>query len=171
MPTTGLGFTYPASTGHARIWEHVQTLAEDVNDVVSNRTPLQGQGALSSLYTLTATQTDLAGTSITINVPTANAVYLASWTMSAQLMTAGNISAICQLMVDGVAQAPQAIWNPGNVAAGARGGQGEQVSGVVSGSGNHIFKLQAARVFPSGTTGDIRLDNIHTCLSVLVFPY
>lgn len=171
MPTTSLGITYPASTGHARIWEHIETAADDVNDILVNRTPLYGQGALSSLYTLTNTQTDLAGTSFTINVPTSNAVFFAKFKMAATLVTAGNITAVCQLLIDGVAQSPQAIWNPGNVVAGARGGDDNQLAGALSGSGNHTFKLQAARVFPAGTTGDIRLDNIHTCLSVLVFPY
>lgn len=31
MPTTSNGLTYPASTGHTRIWEHIQTLAQDVD--------------------------------------------------------------------------------------------------------------------------------------------
>ena len=31
MPDTSLGITYPASTAHTRIWEHVQTVAEDVD--------------------------------------------------------------------------------------------------------------------------------------------
>ncbi|MDG4790366.1 hypothetical protein O7626_31355 [Micromonospora sp. WMMD1102] len=36
MPTTGRGYTYPASTGHTRIWEHLETLAEDINDDVDD---------------------------------------------------------------------------------------------------------------------------------------
>ncbi|MEQ4301599.1 hypothetical protein ABNF97_09430 [Plantactinospora sp. B6F1] len=31
MPDTSLGITYPASSGHARIWEHFQTLADQVD--------------------------------------------------------------------------------------------------------------------------------------------
>lgn len=31
MPDTPLGFTYPASTGHSRLWEHLQELANDVD--------------------------------------------------------------------------------------------------------------------------------------------
>lgn len=38
MPTTSLGLTYPASTGHTRIWEHVQTLAENVNSALTDGT-------------------------------------------------------------------------------------------------------------------------------------
>lgn len=150
-----------------------QDLAEAVEDLVLDRRALVGKGALSSLYTLTGTQADLAGTTVTLSVPTAAAVYFASWTMQAQLMTSGNISAICQLLVDGVAQTQQAIWNPGNLSAASgspRGGQSQQTSGALSGSGNHVFKLQAARTYPTGSTGDIRLDNIHTTLSVLVIP-
>ncbi|RKN38445.1 hypothetical protein [Micromonospora endolithica] len=31
MPDTSRGITYPSSTGHTRIWEHFQTLADDVD--------------------------------------------------------------------------------------------------------------------------------------------
>jgi hypothetical protein len=31
MPDTARGLTYPASTGHTRLWEHYQALAEDVD--------------------------------------------------------------------------------------------------------------------------------------------
>ncbi|WP_328850252.1 hypothetical protein OG994_16600 [Micromonospora globbae] len=36
MPTTSLGITYPASTGHARMWEHFQALADSVNDLITS---------------------------------------------------------------------------------------------------------------------------------------
>lgn len=35
MPDTSLGITYPASTAHTRIWEHLQTLADDVNTLMT----------------------------------------------------------------------------------------------------------------------------------------
>lgn len=35
MPDTSQGLTYPGSTGHARIWEHLQALAEDVDVALS----------------------------------------------------------------------------------------------------------------------------------------
>ncbi|SIQ07439.1 hypothetical protein [Micromonospora avicenniae] len=34
MPTTSNGITYPTSSGHTRIWEHFQTLAEDVDGLI-----------------------------------------------------------------------------------------------------------------------------------------
>ncbi|MDW3849649.1 hypothetical protein NMK34_23835 [Micromonospora sp. BRA006-A] len=37
MPDTSLGITYPASTDHTRIWEHFQTLAQDVDDLLSRK--------------------------------------------------------------------------------------------------------------------------------------
>ncbi|MEV1013790.1 MULTISPECIES: hypothetical protein [unclassified Micromonospora] len=175
MPGTTANFAFPYQTDSDAPNGPLlgQQLAEAVDAAMLVRRPLVGNGALSSLYTLTNTQTDLAGTTVTINVPTSAAVYFASWTMAGQLMTAGNITAICQLVVDTVAQTAQAIWNPGNVAAASgspRGGKSQQTSGLLSGSGNHVFKLQAQRVYPTGSTGDIRLDNVHTNLSVLVIP-
>ncbi|MEV0725997.1 hypothetical protein AB0I37_24865 [Micromonospora purpureochromogenes] len=147
-----------------------QQLAEGVEAVLVDRRPMRNSGALSSLYTLTASFTDLSGTSMTFNVPTSSAIYLAHWSADCQLTTAGNVTAVIQLLVDGTAQSPQALWNPGNVTNTARASVGNSTSGALVGAGNHNFRLQANRVFPSGTTGEIRLNNIHTQLSVLVIP-
>lgn len=174
MPTTSLGLRYPTSTGNVRPYEDIQNLAQDVNAILVGRTPVQANSALTALVTLPGSPTDLVGTSITVNLTTANAVYLAAWTMAGQLMSNGNVTGIVTLMVDGATASPQAIWNPANVVAASgspRGGQGQQVSGILSGAGNHTFKLQGSISRPTGTTGDIRLDNLHTCLSVLVLPY
>jgi len=35
MPDTSLGYTYPASTDHDRIWEHFEELATDINNDVA----------------------------------------------------------------------------------------------------------------------------------------
>lgn len=37
MPTTTHGITYPDSDSHARIWEHIQTAAEDTDDLLGGR--------------------------------------------------------------------------------------------------------------------------------------
>ena len=46
MPQTTQGLTYPDSSGHTRLWEHLQQLAEDVDDLIGlNRT----QSGVSSI--------------------------------------------------------------------------------------------------------------------------
>lgn len=37
MPDTSLGITYPASTDHARVWEHFQALAQDVDTLLGRK--------------------------------------------------------------------------------------------------------------------------------------
>lgn len=37
MPTTSEGLTYPDSSGHTRLWEHLQTLAVNVNTALRGR--------------------------------------------------------------------------------------------------------------------------------------
>lgn len=37
MPDTPLGITYPAEASHTRLWEHFQTLAEDVDALLQAR--------------------------------------------------------------------------------------------------------------------------------------
>lgn len=50
MPDTSLGITYPASTDHTRLWEHMQALADDVNALLLRRPVLQS-GSLSVAFT------------------------------------------------------------------------------------------------------------------------
>lgn len=35
MPSTSRGYVYPDSSGHTRLWEHLQTLAVDVDDDIT----------------------------------------------------------------------------------------------------------------------------------------
>ncbi|MBQ1039283.1 hypothetical protein [Micromonospora sp. C81] len=169
MPTTPLGFTYPASTGHGRIWEHLQTMAQNIDGTLQGRTPLQGNASLSSNYTLTASMADLTGASVTINIGAAGlAVYFLEFTGDFTLVTAGSVTGVMSCLIDGVPGGRQVIWNPANAAAGVRATVGNSWAGVVSGSGNHTFKLQAQGL---GTPALGRLGATHTGLSVVVLPY
>lgn len=70
MPDTSQGLTYPDSSGHTRIWEHIQALAEDVDrelveqsakvKILTTNAKLQGGS-----FTIPAIT---AGTSATVNV-------------------------------------------------------------------------------------------------------
>ncbi|MEV0156870.1 hypothetical protein AB0H57_24505 [Micromonospora sp. NPDC050686] len=55
MPTTSKGITYPASYGHTRIWEHLETLATDVNRILTD-------GSVSGARIATATHDTDSGT-------------------------------------------------------------------------------------------------------------
>lgn len=169
MPTTSLGFRYPSSTDDVRPYEDIQFLATDVNGSLIGRNPLQADAGLSSNYTLTGTMTDLPGCSVTINVATAGlAAYMVSWSGDCQLVTAGSLTGSIHLMVDGVQVGRPAVWNPGNVIAGARNSPASSAAGILTGSGNHVIKLQA---MASITSGSLRLNAVNTGLSVLVLPY
>lgn len=54
MPDTSLGITYPASTAHTRIWEHVQTVADDVNTLLALPAMVEADGAASNAITATS---------------------------------------------------------------------------------------------------------------------
>lgn len=47
MPTTPRGITYPASAGHTRIWEHLETIAETIDDALGWRIRVQRVAAQS----------------------------------------------------------------------------------------------------------------------------
>ncbi|MEV5211319.1 hypothetical protein AB0K35_27985 [Micromonospora sp. NPDC053740] len=149
-----------------------QQLAEAVEALLLAKQPIQATATLSSQYTLTTTTTDLSGCTITKNVPRASAVALLTWTADCVLTSAGTASllAVVNVMVDGVDQAfPQSVWGPGNLAvqANSRGTTSGSMTVVLSGSGNHTFKLRAAA---ASATGQIKLNAQHTSLSVVIFP-
>jgi hypothetical protein len=127
----------------------------------------RASSALTALYTVTGTLTDLAGTTITITTQDANSFYFAAWVADARLQTAGAAGDVTvQLNVDGVAIAnPAADVNFSNLAAGARMTVGQNLSGVLAAAGAHTFKLQAV----SAATGTRQLGAQHTTLTVLVF--
>lgn len=67
MPATSLGLTYPDSTGHVRLWEHIQALADTVNAVLLAPVTL---GAWT-----TFTLTTAGSTNITIGNATQSCAY------------------------------------------------------------------------------------------------
>lgn len=69
MPTTPNGITYPDSSGHTRLWEHLQELA---NDVDAQLALLKAQGTWTD-YTPILVDSTVPGT------PKASAVTYARW--------------------------------------------------------------------------------------------
>lgn len=66
MPNTSRGYTYPDSSGHDRIWEHIQELATDVNtdiDAVAAKTTAKPIGRL--IQTVSQNLTDEVFTAVT----------------------------------------------------------------------------------------------------------
>lgn len=166
MGTTFLGVRYPESTSHTRLWEHIKAVADDATTLVAARGHFKGSAALAGTFTVPAAMADVTGVTLNIGTTYANATWLAWWTADFQLITAGNYTGVCQLVVDGVAASEQALWNPGNVTAGARATVGQSAAGTLGGVGTHTWKLQAGAA--AGATGSGRLNGLHTKLTVLV---
>lgn len=149
-----------------------QQLAQAVEDLLVAKQPIQATAVLSSQYTLTSTITDLSGCTIVKSIPRSSAVALLTWTADCVLVGAGSASlfAVVNVNVDGVDQPfPQSVWGSGNMSAQAntRGTTSGAMTLVLSGSGNHTFKLRAAK---ASATGDLRLNAQHTQLTVLILP-
>jgi hypothetical protein len=73
---TAKGITYPESTDHTRTWEHWQTLAEDVNDLI---TVANGEAEDTTTRTTASTTfTDASGGafSLAITVPPSGSVMI-----------------------------------------------------------------------------------------------
>jgi hypothetical protein len=70
MPDTTRGYTYPASTDHTRIWEHLQTLATDIDTDV-------GGFAIASQAAVDATSRQTTSASFTHVLSPANTLGVA----------------------------------------------------------------------------------------------
>lgn len=55
MPTTPRGLTYPDSAGHTRLWEHLQTLAGDVEDALNRPVPMCRMAGVADVVSTTGT--------------------------------------------------------------------------------------------------------------------
>lgn len=128
----------------------------------------RGSAQLATNYQLTATMDVLSGfSSLIFTTVTPNATFHATWSGDFQLTTAGAPTGVLSLSVDNVPVAnPQAVWNPANVTTGARETEGQSHSGVLATPGTHTFSLRGQVT----GTGAIRLNALHTQLTVVVFP-
>jgi hypothetical protein len=73
MATTSLGIEYPTSTGHNRLWEHFQTLADDIDALLvavrTNMTPVTFATATNQTTTSTSFVAGSTECSVTLKAP------------------------------------------------------------------------------------------------------
>lgn len=141
-----------------------QQLAEAVDALLTAKQPLIGTAALASAYTFTGSMSDMPGASVTLSVPRSGAKALIYWATDFQLQSTGSVTAYTLIAINGVEQPQNAVWNPANVAAGARCTVGNSFTTTLGGVGSYTFKMR-------GTGSALaKALNIHTQVSVLVFP-
>lgn len=114
----------------------------------------------------TTTPTELTGTRIQVTTTRAGATWEADWTADCDLTTAGAVTVVTQLKVDSAAQPPQAVWNPANVAVGARLPAGQGWGGTFAAPGTHDLWLESYRAAGAGVG---RVNALHTTLRVRVY--
>lgn len=125
------------------------------------------RAAVTTAYSpTTATPTALVGTTITVNTTRAGATWEADWTADVDLTTAGAVTVVVLVEVDGVQQPPLAVWNPANVVAGARDDSSQGWGGTLGAAGAHTFRLLGYR---SSGAGVARINIQHTTLRVRVY--
>ncbi|MEV4384399.1 hypothetical protein AB0J68_01520 [Micromonospora sp. NPDC049580] len=169
MPDTSLGLTYPASTAHTRIWEHIQELANDANAALVTRTPLLDSAQVSAVTTLTTTMSDIPGATKTLITTLPNTRALIIWSPDFQCTTASTATPYSVVAVDGVDQAPNAVYFPGGTAAvGARCTPCNAFVVTLATAGAHTFKMRAAVATANGVW---KVNNQTSSISVLALPW
>lgn len=164
MPNTGLGITYPDSSGHTRLWEHLQTLAQTADAAVQLSTP-RGYSIIQpgNSASMTTSAVDLAG--LTVDVPTTAASGLLIVTMSLDVNCTAFTSATAftgNLVVDGVPQAGNIVRT---IQANGDRGTYSQSWYVPVGPGTHTIKGQG-RISAATLTAITTANSSITVLAV-----
>lgn len=118
--------------------------------------------AASSNLTLSTTETDVPGCSVTVTAQTDSAFYIAWGTFDAQQTSTASLTAIGSLSVDGTDETRQALFN--GLTNGLRATVGQVWSDTLT-AGSHTLKLRGQMLSSSG----IRFSGTHTSLVVVVF--
>jgi hypothetical protein len=106
---------------------------------------------------------DITGASVVLTPKRAGGIWVAVWQADFQSIATGATTALVQLMANGVQSGTQAIWNPSNVAAGARVTAIGFASGSISSAtADTTLKLQALR--GAGADNVIQANTSHTGL-------
>lgn len=121
----------------------------------------------TAALSLTSVQTPVTGASMTVTTTRTNALIVAYWHADFEAIGATLTTGVCHLVVDGVTAAPQAIWEMPTAAAAGRVTAGQTEIQVLATPGAHTVRLDGSRA--GGADNQIRINNIHTTLTVIVY--
>lgn len=118
-------------------------------------------GNAGSQQTVTTTETDCLGCSVTFSTATA-AVYVVTAHFDLDVSSSGTTVNVGRLNIDGVTQTKEAHLSGSSV---TRSTPGQVWTGTVSGAGSHTFKL---RVIKSAAAATVNCVDTHTTFTVLI---
>jgi hypothetical protein len=121
----------------------------------------------SALLNLTSVQTDVTGTTINVTTSRDGATLVAWWHADFEAIGATLTTGVCHLVVDGVTQAPQALWEMPTAAASGRVTAGQTQLVSLATAGAHVANLAGTRA--GGADNQIRINAVHTTLTVFVY--
>lgn len=127
--------------------------------------PVPYSAAASSDLGIGQTAQDIPGASITLTTVADNATYVAIGSFDFDGSGSGSTAnAFGRLVVDGVVQAAEALYQVSSASANVRSVITQTWSGTLAAAGSHTLKLQ-------GTTpsGGIEINATHTRLQVIIF--
>lgn len=114
MPETSLGLRYPAATGHGRMWEHLQDLAEDVDDTIAARGLLSTNSSTVNTST-TSSATAVAGSTVvgvTFVAPPSGLVLITAALIINASAAAGNAGGGFVVKTGGVIGSGTTVYDP-----------------------------------------------------------
>lgn len=121
----------------------------------------------TAVLNLTSVQTPVTGATLTVTTSRDNAIIEVHWHADFEAIGATLTTGVCLLVVDGVNATPQAIWEMPTAAAAGRVTAGQTDTQILAAAGAHTIRLDGIRA--GGADNQIRINNIHTTLTVIVY--
>lgn len=130
--------------------------------------PVPYDVAASSDLGVGQTAQDVPGASITLTTTTDNATFWAFATFDFDGVGTGSTStAFGRLVVDGVVQAAEALYQVSSASASVRSVIPQMWAGTLASAGSHTIKLQGTT--PGSAGNGVEINGTHTRLHVLIF--
>lgn len=121
--------------------------------------------ATTAPVTLTTSNQDVTGATITFSTTAANAIYVATACFDFEATTAAVTVMQGRLSVDAAVQTEEALLD-GSISSDQRATVYQQWRGTLASSGSHTIKLVALK---SLNVGVMRVNHIHTTLTVVIY--
>ena len=151
MPSTSLGIPYPASTDHVRLWEHIQSLAQTIDDLLD--VPAEASASSTGANTITATTWAALPTPLSVDLtnphPTRGLFTQVSY--GAQLTATATDLRVCVAATGG-------LTIPAGIGTGGALSWGEVLYISLATSGSWSLQSAFTCTLPAGTTTTLSMQ-------------
>lgn len=172
MPLTAVyGLRYPALSDDPNVPEDLQHLAEDVETQIfrldARRPRRLPQAFLTTDYTTTTSEADLAGASLTFTTNGPNAIAEVHAVYECRAITAGFGYIRCRMTIDGVTHTREVLFTAPSVETRATVNLDLDIT--LASAGSHTIQLRALKTIAAGNAAIVGGSTGATNISITLY--